>query len=240
MRCIGGKCSGKCRDGTNSAHNQCKLVRHSDGDRCSTRGRNRATGARGGSRSYNGSERTYARRVGDGSGQYSYAKHRLYLLNNCETHHAYHNTYKCELLSPYPNAYLFNHDNYHSNSLNDCAHIVFDNEYISLRSWARPSSRNRYPTISSRTINDERAKPYLKPKVNPPPPFNDHLDPADMEFLRKKVEECKSRKGKIELEEGKVNPYFKIIAVVQQFQREGMRTVLTEPLRKQLQADREK
>ena len=46
--------------------------------------------------------------------------------------------------------------------------------------------------------------------------------------------------GKLLLEEGKVNPYTKIIAVLEQSQREGMGTALTEPLRKQLQADREK
>ena len=82
--------------------------------------------------------------------------------------------------------------------------------------------------------------PISSPMVSPPPPFNVHLDLADMEFLRKKAEECKGRQGKILVEEWKVNPYTKIIAVLEQSQREGMRTPLTEPLRKQLQADREK
>ena len=43
------------------------------------------------------------------------------------------------------------------------------------------------------------------PMVSHPPPFNVHLDPADMDVLRKKVEDCKSRQGKVLLEEGKVN-----------------------------------
>ena len=69
--------------------------------------------------------------------------------------------------------------------------------------------------------------PISSPMVSPPPAFNVHLDPADIEFLRKKVEECKGRQGKILVEEGKVNPYTKIIAVLEQSQREGMGTALT-------------
>ena len=74
--------------------------------------------------------------------------------------------------------------------------------------------------------------------LSPSPPFNVHLEPADMEFLRKKLEQSQCRKGKIELEEGKAKPYIKIIAVLEQSQREGMGTSVTEPVLKQLQADR--
>ena len=82
--------------------------------------------------------------------------------------------------------------------------------------------------------------PISIPKVSHSPPFNANLDPTDREFPRKKVEECKIRQGKVLVEEGKVNAYTKIIAVLEQSQREGMGTALTEPLRKQLQADSEK
>ena len=71
----------------------------------------------------NGSERTYARRVGVGSGHYPYANLRSYQLNNSESSNAYSNTSNRALLSPYPNAYLFNLDNHLSDSLNDCAHL---------------------------------------------------------------------------------------------------------------------
>ena len=58
--------------------------------------------------------------------------------------------------------------------------------------------------------------PISSPIVSPPPNFNVHLDLADMEFLRLKVEECKGRQGKTLVEEGKVNPYTKIIALLEQ------------------------
>ena len=61
-----------------------------------------------------------------------------------------------------------------------------------------------------------------------------------MEFLNKKVEDCKGRQGNVLLEEGKVNPYIKIMAALEQSLREGTGTALTKPLRTQLQADREK
>ena len=82
--------------------------------------------------------------------------------------------------------------------------------------------------------------PISTPVVSPSPPFNVHLDIADMEFLSKKAQECKARQSKFEVQEGKVNPYIKIIAVLEQSQREGTGTALSEPLRMQLQADGEK
>ena len=61
-----------------------------------------------------------------------------------------------------------------------------------------------------------------------------------MEFLSKKVEECNGKRDNLVVQEVKVNPYIKVIAVLEQSQREGSGTALTEQLRKQLQADREK
>ena len=55
-----------------------------------------------------------------------------------------------------------------------------------------------------------------------------------MDFLSKKAEVCKGRQSKFVVQEGKVNPYIKIIAVLEQSQREGSGAALTEPLRKQL------
>ena len=75
--------------------------------------------------------------------------------------------------------------------------------------------------------------PISSPMVSPPPPFNVHLDIADMEFVSKKAEECKGRQSKILVQEGKENPYIKIVAVLEQSQRERMGTALTEPLRMQ-------
>ena len=82
--------------------------------------------------------------------------------------------------------------------------------------------------------------PISSPMVSPSPPFNVHLDPADMEFLSKKAEGFKGKQSRLEVQEGKANPYIKLIAVLEQSQREGIGTALTEQLRKQLQADREK
>ena len=64
--------------------------------------------------------------------------------------------------------------------------------------------------------------PYSSPMVSPSPPFNAHLDLADMEFLRMKVEQCKGRREKLVFEEEKVNPYIKIMAAFEQSQREDL------------------
>ena len=76
--------------------------------------------------------------------------------------------------------------------------------------------------------------------VSPTLPFNEHLDPADMEFLKKKVEHCKGRQGNVMLEEGEANPDVKVIAVFEQSLPEGKCIALTKPRRSQLQGDREK
>ena len=60
--------------------------------------------------------------------------------------------------------------------------------------------------------------PISRPMLSPPPPFNVHLDPADMELLRKKVDVCTSRQGKVLLEDLKVNPYSKVFAMLEQSQ----------------------
>ena len=66
------------------------------------------------------------------------------------------------------------------------------------------------------------------------------LDPADLDFLKNKAEECKEKQNNPLLCEGQVNPYIKLIVVLEQSLREGKTMARTKPLRKQLQADREK
>ena len=63
--------------------------------------------------------------------------------------------------------------------------------------------------------------PISRPLLSPAPPFNAHIDPAEIEFLKKKVGDWIGSQGKVLLEEGNLNPYFKVIAVLEQSPREG-------------------
>ena len=69
---------------------------------------------------------------------------------------------------------------------------------------------------------------------------NIHLDPADMDFLKRKSDECKGTQNNAPLSEAQVDPYIKIVVVLEQALREGSATVLTKSPRTQLQADRER
>ena len=82
--------------------------------------------------------------------------------------------------------------------------------------------------------------PISSPVVTPSPTFYVHLDVADLEFLRKKLGECKGKLGSALANAKGENPYFKIVSVLEQSLREGSGVALTEPLRKQLHTDREK
>ena len=72
------------------------------------------------------------------------------------------------------------------------------------------------------------------------PPFKVHLDPADMDFLKKESEECKGRQKNALLSEGQTEPYVKIVASLEQALAAGTATGLTKPLRAKQQADRER
>ena len=72
------------------------------------------------------------------------------------------------------------------------------------------------------------------------PLFNVHLDPADLDFLKKKAEECKARQKNVLVSEGQVDHYIKIVAVLEQSLPDGTGTALRKPLRTEQQGDREK
>ena len=78
------------------------------------------------------------------------------------------------------------------------------------------------------------------PMVSTTPSFDVHLELADEEFLKRKTGECKEKQKNVLFSEGKVNPYIKIVAAFEQSLRESTGTALTQPLRTQLQADRDK
>ena len=75
--------------------------------------------------------------------------------------------------------------------------------------------------------------PISSPVVTPSPTFDVHLDLADLEFLQKKLGECKGRLGSALTNAMGENPYVKIVSVLEQSLREGTGVALPEPLRKQ-------
>ena len=85
-----------------------------------------------------------------------------------------------------------------------------------------PAMRNQQAALVQSTTSVQ--SPISSPMVSPPPPFKVHLDPADMEFLSKKAEDCRGKQSKLVVQEGKVNPYIKLIAVLEQSSREGLGT----------------
>ena len=82
--------------------------------------------------------------------------------------------------------------------------------------------------------------PFSIPVPSPPPIFHTHMDGADMEFLQKKLGECKGRRENPLFSAVRPNPYIKIVAVLEQSPRDGSGAARTEPLLKQVQTDREK
>ena len=74
----------------------------------------------------------------------------------------------------------------------------------------------------------------------PTAPVHTHLDAAHMEWLQKISENCKARMEKASSIEGKMDPYVNIVAALKEAFGDGTGTALTEPLRKQLHADRDK
>ena len=72
------------------------------------------------------------------------------------------------------------------------------------------------------------------------PQFKVHLDPDDMDFLKKESEECKGRQKNALVSEWQTEPYVKIVAPLEQALDEANATALTKPLRTQLQADHER
>ena len=63
--------------------------------------------------------------------------------------------------------------------------------------------------------------PISSPVVTPSPTFDVHLDVADLEFLQKKLGECKGRLGSALTNAMGENPYVKIVSVLEQSLREG-------------------
>ena len=57
--------------------------------------------------------------------------------------------------------------------------------------------------------------------VNPTPSFNAHLDTVDLEFLKRKAEDCKGRQKSALCGEDQVDPNVKIVAALEQSLREG-------------------
>ena len=56
------------------------------------------------------------------------------------------------------------------------------------------------------------------------PPFKVHLDPADINFLKKESEECKARQKNAIVSEWQTEPYVKIVAPLEQAVDEGTAT----------------
>ena len=56
------------------------------------------------------------------------------------------------------------------------------------------------------------------------PPFNVHLDPADVDFLKKKTEECNDTQRNVLLREEQGDPYIRIIGALEQSLEEGTGT----------------
>ena len=62
--------------------------------------------------------------------------------------------------------------------------------------------------------------PISIPMVSPTPPFNIHLDHAEMDFLKKKLSDSQERQKNILLEAGQPNPDVTIVAAMEQVLRE--------------------
>ena len=73
--------------------------------------------------------------------------------------------------------------------------------------------------------------PISSPMVSAPPPFNAHLDTADMEFLKRKLEKCKGKLGNALYNAGKPNHYFRVVAVLEKSLHEDSGVALTDRLR---------
>ena len=95
-------------------------------------------------------------------------------------------------------------------------------------------------TSSSRTTRMSAQVPISIPVVLPTPRFNTHLDPADIDVLKKKLSDSQERQKNILLEVGQPNPYITIVAAFEHALHEGSATALTKPLRTQLEADGER
>ena len=72
------------------------------------------------------------------------------------------------------------------------------------------------------------------------PQFKVHLDPDDMDFLKKESEECKGRQKNALVREWQTEPYGKIVAPLEQALAEANATALSKPMRAQLQAAHER
>ena len=114
-------------------------------------------------------------------------------------------------------------------------HVIISYEFGQDR---HPSLAAQQEALEQSTMSTQA--PVSIPTVAPTPPFKVHLDPADMDFLKIKSEECKARQKNTLLSEGQSNPYVKIIAALEQALREGSATPLIKPLQTQLQAHRER
>ena len=102
---------------------------------------------------------------------------------------------------------------------------------------AGPVSCPQHATVQT-TISVK--SPISSSVVTPSPTFDVHLDVADLEFLQKKLGECKGKLGSALTNAMGENPCVKVVSVLEQSLREGTGVALTEPLRKQLHTDREK
>ena len=114
---------------------------------------------------------------------------------------------------------------------------ITDTLRYALGQGPHPTLLTHRPLVQS-TMSAEG--PIPSSMVSPTPSFNAHLDLADVDFLKKKAEECKEKQKHPLLGEGQANPYAKIVAALEQSLSEGTGTALSKPLRAQLQATREK
>ena len=70
-------------------------------------------------------------------------------------------------------------------------------------------------------------------------PFNIDFDPADMDFLKRKLTHAQKRQKNVLLEAGQLNPNCTIVAVLERALHDGSAMAVTKPMQTQLQTDRE-
>ena len=118
--------------------------------------------------------------------------------------------------SPIPSAFL------------PICHAITDMLRYALGQGPHPTLLTQQTTRVQSTMSAQR--PISCSTVSAPLPFNVHLDPADLDFLKKRAEECKEKQKNPLLGEGQANPYVKIVATLEQSLREGRGTAFTKPV----------
>ena len=93
------------------------------------------------------------------------------------------------------------------------------------------------PALIQETMSAQA--PFSRPIVSANPPFQTSLEPADVDFLRKRPNDTQERKRNILLDEGQLNPDLTIVAIMVHCLREQSAPVLNKTLQNQFQKDRE-